>query len=466
MKNKKTLMLLLAIASAMPYIAGGSKTNYYITITDRAEKTVTLNPQGTAAQIVTRTAADGQTKEFQDTLTTSEDSVETDTRYDTAANSDSLVCLPQLTTAEKIERLLSTELLKTSQVAFMAYDLTADSVVTAYNEKQAMRPASTMKLLTAITAIDNLGGDYRFSTWLKYRGRIIENEKRVLLGDIIVKGGMDPKFGSDDMKAFVEAIQKEHIDTLYGTILADRTFKDTLLLGEGWCWDDKNPVLTPLLWNRQDNFVKRFSEELQDAGIVFSDSMPERLKDEGTSSHTTLLCTRYHTIEQILTKMMKESDNLYAEAVFYNISANALHPASARHTRRIMQETLRRAGVQHSNYRIADGSGLSLYNYQTVEMQIALLRYAYRNSNIFEYLYPTLPIAGQDGTLKKRMRQMPCKGNVRGKTGTLTGISSLCGYLTAKSGNVIAFAIINQGVMKAAPAKDFQDRLCTILCEY
>ena len=374
-----------------------------------------------------------------------------------------------LTTQQRIETLLASDLLQTSQVGFMAYDLTADSVIVAYNENQALRPASTMKLLTAITALDKLGGDYRFSTWLKYRGTVFcnDDDTKALCGDVIVKGGMDPRFGQDDMRAFVEALQKEHIDTVYGTLKADLSFKDAAKYGEGWCWDDKNPVLTPLLWNRKDIFLSRLKEQLTEAGIVITDSVRHGWQgyDEGESVPVRLLCTRHHTIEQVLMRMMKESDNLFAECVFYNISADVARPASAAYTRKVMQETLRRAGVKHSNYRIADGSGLSLYNYQTAAMQVALLRYAYNNNNIFEYLYPTLPIAGVDGTLKRRMQKSPCYGNVRAKTGTLTGISSLSGYLTTRSGSLVAFAIINQGVLRAAPAKAFQDKLCRILCD-
>ena len=400
----------------------------------------------------------------------SADSIQNDSILDDSLSCDSTCfdSIPVLSVKDRIERLLDSELIKTSQAGIMAYDLTSDSLLFAYNERQTLRPASTMKLLTAITALDHLGGDYQFSTWLKYRGGITDTpeEARLLLGDLIVKGGMDPKFGSDDMRAFVETLQKMRIDTIYGSVIADRSFKDTLLLGEGWCWDDKNPVLSPLLWNKKDLFLERFQEQMAAAGIVVSDSIPMALLTKSDRpTFTTLLCTRHHTIEQVLVKMMKESDNLFAEAVFYNISANAMRPATARLSKKKMEETIRRAGITHSNYRIADGSGLSLYNYQSAEMQVALLKYAYRNSNIFESLYPSLPIAGIDGTLKKRMRKGPCLNNVRAKTGTLTGVSSLAGYLTNRSGHLIAFSIINQGVLRASKAKAFQDAICNILAK-
>jgi len=113
---------------------------------------------------------------------------------------------------------------------------------------------------------------------------------------------------------------------------------------------------------------------------------------------------------------------------------------------------------------LADGSGLSLYNYLSAEAEVKLLRYAYQNENIFHHLYQALPIAGVDGTLKKRMHSTFTRNNVRAKTGTLTGISSLAGYCKAANGHWLSFAIINQGVMHARNAKNFQNRVCTILC--
>ena len=55
-------------------------------------------------------------------------------------------------------------------------------------------------------------------------------------------------------------------------------------------------------------------------------------------------------------------------------------------------------------------------------------------------------------------------GNVRAKTGTLTGISSLAGYCKAENGHQLCFSIINQGVMRNADGRAFQDRLCQLLC--
>jgi D-alanyl-D-alanine carboxypeptidase/D-alanyl-D-alanine-endopeptidase (penicillin-binding protein 4) len=124
-----------------------------------------------------------------------------------------------------------------------------------------------------------------------------------------------------------------------------------------------------------------------------------------------------------------------------------------------------RIGLNPGEYKFADGSGLSLYNYVTAELMVGLLRYAWQKQDIYTRLLASLPIAGVDGTLEKRMQNTVAQGNVRAKTGTLTGISSLAGYCTASNGHRLAFCIINQGIMRMADGRGFQDRVCRALCE-
>ena len=357
-----------------------------------------------------------------------------------------------------IDRLLEADMFQTSQVGLMVYDLTADSVIYRHNERQMMRPASTMKLLTAIAAIDRLGGSYQTKTELCYTGRIAD---RTLEGDIYCVGGMDPLFNADDMSAFVESIRKMGVDTIRGHLYADKSMKDYDLLGEGWCWDDDNPVLTPLIYGRKDQFMERFEHELRESGLVVQAFASTAVKPDTAFC----ICARYHTIDQILMRMMKESDNLYAESLFYQLAASGgARPASARHARQYIRRLIDKVGLHGQRYRIADGSGLSLYNYVTAELEVRLLRYAYRYQNIYIHLLPSLPKAGVDGTLEKRMHGTFTKDNVKAKTGTLTGVISLAGYCTAANGHQLCFAILNQGVMRASDARHFQDRVCEVLC--
>lgn len=349
-------------------------------------------------------------------------------------------------------------LLNSTQLGLMVYDLDTDSTLYAYNAKQTMRPASTMKLITAITALDRLGGSYQFKTRLRYTGEITDST-RTLAGNVYIIGGMDPRFNRDDMIAFAEAIHKLGVDTLRGVLCADRSMKHPDLLGEGWCWDDDNPVLSPLVYGRKDNMLEKFIGVLKDCG-VYADVTIEDRRCPGNAKD---LCTRTHSIDQILMKMMKDSDNLYAECMFYNMASSQSTPATAAHARSIEQNIIRKMKMSPSRYRIADGSGLSLYNYVSPELEVAFLKYAYRNSNIYNHLYPSLPIAGIDGTLSKRMRRTKAEGNVHAKTGTLTGISSLAGYAKAANGHNLCFCIINQGVLSSQGAKNFQDKICMTL---
>lgn len=375
---------------------------------------------------------------------------------DTIAN-DSLPW-PQSLQCHLTTIIEKSDFLNQSQLGMMVYDLTSDSVLFTHNHRQTMRPASTMKLITAITALDKLGGSYQFKTRLRYNGEIIDSI-RTLNGDVYLVGGMDPRFNRDDILAFVESLKSLGIDSIHGNIYADKSMKDRDLLGEGWCWDDDNPVLTPTLYSRKDRLLDQFLTELEKAGIVFDGVIGEKTAPPSCK----LACTRSHSIDQILVKMMKDSDNLYAESMFYQTAATYSLPAKASGARKVTQNLMRKMHLNPANYRIADGSGLSLYNYLSAELEIAFLRYAYVNSTIFNHIYSALPVAGVDGTLEKRMKGTSAARNVHAKTGTLSGISSLAGYVKAANGHMLAFCIINQGVLRAAHAKAFQNKVCVAM---
>lgn len=394
----------------------------------------------------------------QDVADTDEASVEADSAaIDTARSDMSMLPWPQ-SLRHNLDRLAASSMFATSQLAMMVYDLSADSVLYALNERQLMRPASTMKLITAITAIDKLGGSYQFNTDLCYTGKV---EQNTLNGNIYCVGGFDPRFNSDDMRAFVEAIRKMGVDTIRGNIYADKSMKDDNLYGEGWCWDDDNPVLSPLLVSRKDAFVGRFVDMLREAGIVVDASLGEARKP----SDAFCICHRFHTMDQVLLRMLKDSDNLYAEAMFYQLAASSGNrPATAKDARSVVRHLVTKLGLRADGYAFADGSGLSLYNYVSAELEMAMLKYAYRNNNIMLHLRPSLPIAATDGTLRNRMSGPFTNGNVVAKTGTLTGISSLAGYCKSANGHDLAFVILNQGLRHTRNGRAFQDKVCQELC--
>ena len=227
----------------------------------------------------------------------------------------------------RLDSLTTDPLLERTQLGLMVYDLSADSVLYSYGGKQTMRPASTMKLLTSVTALDLLGAGYAYRTYLYYKGKIAEG---VLSGDVWIVGSMDPLFDETDMRVFAETLHRVGVDTIRGRIIQDTSFKEEQLLGEGWCWDDDNPQLTPLLISRKDEFASQFKDELVKCGVVveapISAGRLPRDKD------VLLVCSRSHSLNEVLVPMMKESDNLYAESMFFQIAASmGKRPAEAAH---------------------------------------------------------------------------------------------------------------------------------------
>lgn len=359
-----------------------------------------------------------------------------------------------------MDELTQNEMFEHSQVAVLIYDLTADSAVYELNSRQLMRPASVQKLLTSITALSNLGGSFQFTTRLYTTSAVKDS---ILAGDVYIVGGFDPRFGADDMEAFIEALKGKGLKRIDGHIYADVSLKDTLKWGEGWCWDDEEKTLTPLLYNGQDTFMKHFFDKLDENGIGHAAGYTYRLLP---GDSVQLVCERSHTMDQILMRMLKRSDNLYAEALFYQLGAKqGQHYPSAKVSARRVNDFIASLGLSPDDYNVADGSGLSLYNYVTCQLVVRALRYAWQRNNIYLHLYPALPIAGEDGTLSGRMRSGNACGNVHAKTGTLRGVSTLAGYATTTENHQVCFCILNQGIRSNAAGHRFQDRVCRLIAD-
>lgn len=362
------------------------------------------------------------------------------------------------------------------------FDLNADSILFGYNHHKMMRPASTQKMVTAVAALDQLGANHPFITRVSHSGyvEIDTINGNILHGNLYVKGDMDPLLEYSDLQLIADTIFNLGIKKIDGYILADISMKDTIMFGNGWCWDDPNPILTPLLmkgntsnstrarintYRPEDYFVSSLANELTTRGVeakykTRSQNWETRFYD---SDSTTTVITFSHTLTQVLHRMMKNSDNKHAECVFYQIGAENHPNCSSKDCIEKVMETIERAGLNKAEIKVADGSGLSLYNYITPWMEVGLLRYAFHNTRIYDHLYEAMPIAGIDGTISERMQTSSAFGNVRAKTGTVNRVSSLTGYLRAPNGHMIAFSIINNGVTTSSDGKAFQDMLCDII---
>jgi D-alanyl-D-alanine carboxypeptidase/D-alanyl-D-alanine-endopeptidase (penicillin-binding protein 4) len=171
----------------------------------------------------------------------------------------------------------------------------------------------------------------------------------------------------------------------------------------------------------------------------------------------------------VITHLNKVSYNLGAEMTLYAISAKYFGtPATAKNGIKMVDSLITLAGMNPSDYRIVDGSGVSHYNLISSELILAVLKYMYYDKpDLFTILYNSFPIAGVDGTLDNRMKNTPAQNNVHAKTGTLSGVCSLSGYVTAKNGHLLAFSMLVQNYVGSSKiGRGFQDRICNILAEY
>jgi len=402
--------------------------------------------------------------------------------------------------AQRIDSLLLTAdtLLQSTQLGLHIIDLSSGEIVYAKGERQRMRPASTEKMVTAITALDCLGPSYCFTTALLSAATVSGG---TLQGDLYVRGAMDPLLSVADVRRLVSQLKAAGVKKVAGRLVADVSMKDEDEYGWGWCWDDENPVLSPLLCGGKPALIDQLRSALRTAGITVSKGTAKgTFPKQYDPADTTSASKRYELaairrpLTEVLKPMMKESDNLCAEAVFYKIKRPTPSPSreggerlalknpTGKHWGRkrsaaIINELIERtANSQCSMFNVqcsmatglvADGSGLSLYNYQTPETFTRLLTYAAaRQDSIYLPLLEALPIAGVDGTLEKRMKDTPAAANVRAKTGSVSAVSTLVGYTTQRStGHVFAFAILNNGLPRMAEGRTLQDKICILLSE-
>jgi D-alanyl-D-alanine carboxypeptidase/D-alanyl-D-alanine-endopeptidase (penicillin-binding protein 4) len=172
-----------------------------------------------------------------------------------------------------------------------------------------------------------------------------------------------------------------------------------------------------------------------------------------------------HTLDSAVTYMNKVSDNLSAEALM-KVSA-AVRWRERGSTSRgidILKEILTEAGVDTNSMRAVDGSGLSRYDLTTASAVSGLLVAMYNDSLRFPTFYASLPIAGVDGTIDRRMRGTPAERNLRAKTGTLNGVTALSGYVRTADGEMLAFSMLMQNFLSGStPYRNVQDRIGALL---
>src|SRR6185295_15774126 len=141
----------------------------------------------------------------------------------------------------------------------------------------------------------------------------------------------------------------------------------------------------------------------------------------------------------MLQAINKPSQNLHAETMLRLLGARVKKQGSAESGLEAVDDFLKRARVSTASWSLHDGSGLSRTDLVTphgmVDLLVAMDRHRFRAAYI-----DSLPIAGVDGTLENRLRNV--QGKIRAKTGTLTEVNALAGYADTGDGDRLAFSIV------------------------
>lgn len=163
----------------------------------------------------------------------------------------------------------------------------------------------------------------------------------------------------------------------------------------------------------------------------------------------------------LLRAMNKSSNNYLADAFM----AALLAAHQAKEYDELAQSAWQQRGLPMAGCVFDDGSGLSRRNRLTPRFLVALLQYMRGDSEWAGAFVDTLPVAAVDGTLRKRMDKTCAAGCVRAKTGFLTGVSTLSGYVD-RHGRIVCFSVMMNGFGGSAdPMRQVQNRVCAAIAE-
>jgi len=187
----------------------------------------------------------------------------------------------------------------------------------------------------------------------------------------------------------------------------------------------------------------QLANALREKGIAFKGQIHFKKTPSGA---ITLATYRSLPLQELSKKIIKKTDNLYADSLFKRLGDGTWSGGSKK-VRRFLSDKL---GIDHHDVIQIDGSGLSRYNLTTVDQVVSLLTWVHNEAPFAAEFKSSLSIAGVDGTLKKRFDSGRFRSKIRAKTGTMTSVTAIAGYLTTKEKEPIVFAIMANGFVSSA----------------
>lgn len=354
---------------------------------------------------------------------------------------------------------------------YYVYDLDAAKKRVLFDRQEGKRRklASNEKLFTTTTALHRLGPSSRIETRVKASGKLTAAGR--LKGSVYLIGGGDPSFGATGISDLAYDVRRSGIKRISGKVLADDSVFDRLR-GVPDSNFGPSPYFAPLSGltyggsTYTDDPARAAGQAFRDAlrrvgvkvsGKVKVSDLPRKLRKKraiGTYESPT--------IAALVAATNKPSDNFFAEMLLKRLDATDGHQGTTKGGVRDVERYAKSVGSKVS---ARDGSGLTASNRSSPRDVVRLLLAAHRDKKLASPLFNSLAIAGKDGTLDDRMEGTAAAGRCRGKTGTISGVSSLSGYCKS-GGHLVAFSILMNGVSDLTGAHSIQDQMVVQIARY
>ncbi|KOU94685.1 D-alanyl-D-alanine carboxypeptidase [Streptomyces sp. XY593] len=377
--------------------------------------------------------------------------------------------------AARLRPLLADPALGTVRTASVV-DTATGQVLYDSGAREAMTPASTVKIATAAAVLAALGPEHRIRTTVV---------PGTTPGQIVLVGGGDPSLtakkkspaGSGGSLVALAADAAQALKAA-GTDTVTLGYDDSLYTGPARHPIGMNPNIAPVTAlaadeGRPDDStsgpVDRTDDPSGAAARAFRTLLAERgvkvtaepVRAKAAAGAQPLAVTQSTPVAGLVERMLTNSDNDIAEALARQTALASGQPASFEGAEKAVTARLAGLGVDMTGSRFADGSGLNRADKVSAGLLTGLLAKAADPQH--PELRPVLtglPVAGFTGTLRARNAgTSPAAGLVRAKTGTLTGVNSLSGTVVDSTGRLLAFAFLTANSPGAEGAEKGLDKL-------
>lgn len=332
------------------------------------------------------------------------------------------------------------------QVSAGLWDLPTGKLLEGHQTDLALIPASTTKVVSTYALLKTWKPDYELETevWGDLRSGTVR-------GDLVFKGSGDPAFVSERIWLLAQRLKDKGVVRVMGRVRLDQSAFDGQQYGNGWgnTTSDATPPILPLSvnHNRDENgrivrnpeklAVEIITRILREAGIaVEGATLPP-------SENQKITALASPPLRELIQGINKFSNNFSIEMLVKRFGEGSWPRGIAR-----IQDFYKGVlDLGPDKIALTDGSGLSKDNRLSARTLAIVLRAGWNDFEVGPEFVDSLKIIGGE-PWKLRVRDPNLTRRVRCKTGHLTGVSSVCGYLQTPDGKLRVFAIILNGESK------------------